>query len=665
MTAGGAQARQVVLVSREVHPFVGGGIGVYVAALAGTLADHMDVTVITPSAHEPRYRRLRESGHPVFGHPRVRVHFVEDAQEDDVGSYHGVVHLWSARVFEALKELYPDGGPDLVEFPDYLGEGCVTVQAKRTAHPALRRTRVCVRMHTTAEICAVLDGHVGRDETTSFTHDRERYALRYADHVLWAGGDILETYRRFYGADALAPAERIRHPLVLDAPAADEPPPAEGPVRFLYFGRMERRKGVQDLLRALTGVFESDWELTLVGGDTSTGPLGTSIAAQLELMAAEDPRIRHLAAVERAEIPALIASHHAVVVPSLWECWPGVALEALACGRPLVATPVGGLVEMVVPGRTGWRTARADADSLAEVLEEVVASRETLRDLAASGELQRHARELTDPAQIVAGYERLLEAPPAAPAPRSQVARPRPLVSVVIPYFRLDEFVEDTVASVFAQTQRGLEVLLVNDGSLREEDVVLAELAARYPLTVLTQANSGLGAARNFGIGQARGRYVLPVDADNVLEPEFVEACLRAIEADASTAFVTTWSRYIDEEGEDVTGPMKGYQPVSNDMRCIREGNVAGDATALMRRRVFDLGFRYSQDLTSYEDWFLYRRLAAAGHFGHAIPERLLRYRVRGGSMLREVGLQHIARLDGEMLAHEREAEVAWTSRSG
>ena len=66
----------------------------------------------------------------------------------------------------------------------------------------------------------------------------------------------------------------------------------------------------------------------------------------------------------------------------------------------------------------------------------------------------------------------------------------------------------------------------------------------------------------------------------------------------------------------------------------------------------------------SFEDWFLYRRLAAAGHYGHAIPERLLRYRVRRESMLREVGMPRLARLEGEMLAHEREQEVAWTSKS-
>ena len=66
-----------------------------------------------------------------------------------------------------------------------------------------------------------------------------------------------------------------------------------------------------------------------------------------------------------------------------------------------------------------------------------------------------------------------------------------PLVSVVIPYYALDEFVEETVQSVIDQTYPRIEVLLVNDGSLREEDAVLDDLAKLYPIKILTQRELG------------------------------------------------------------------------------------------------------------------------------------------------------------------------------
>ena len=95
-------------------------------------------------------------------------------------------------------------------------------------------------------------------------------------------------------------------------------------------------------------------------------------------------------------------------------------------------------------------------------------------------------------------------------------------MSVVIPYFRLDGFVEDTVRSAFEQDYPSIELIVVNDGSWRPQDRVLDQIADRFPVRILTQPNCGLSRARNAGILHSRGRYVLPLDADNILRPGFV-----------------------------------------------------------------------------------------------------------------------------------------------
>jgi glycosyltransferase involved in cell wall biosynthesis len=229
----------------------------------------------------------------------------------------------------------------------------------------------------------------------------------------------------------------------------------------------------------------------------------------------------------------------------------------------------------------------------------------------------------------------------------------------------MEAFVEEALQSIFEQTYTRLEVILVNDGSLREQDRKLAQLANRYPISILTQQNSGLGAARNFGISQSTGRYVMPLDPDNVATPRFVERCVEVLENDSTAAYVNSWLGYIDEDGEAYPPPDEGYQPFSNDAGLLRNLNVAGDATAVIRRRIFDLGFWYSIDGgASYEDWLFYRQLDRNGFRGHAIPERLILYRIRKGSMIREVGIPHHARIVGEMEAHLREEEVVWTSAS-
>ncbi len=659
---------RVVLVSREVYPLGGGGIGQFVTAAARLLSQIAEVTVLTTSIFEETYEQLRAAGDQRLPGPGVRMEFVAEPTVEEASGWYHVMHSYGHRVLERLKELFPTGGPDLIEFPDFLGEAFVTLQAAEALDPFLAGTKVCVRIHTTAEICEVLDGFLKPDFGSRAMHEMERFSLARADHLIWQGGDVLETYRRFYGARSLAPAVCIRYPYhgAVADPAEDRQFRAGRPLRLLYAGRLERRKGVHNLVQAVGGMERGDFHLTLHGADTPTAPLGVSMREQLELTIADDPRITLGPSLDRSALAQAIRSHDAVVVPSLWECWPYAALEPMYLNRPVLATPVGGLTALVASGRSGWLAAGTDAVALEEALEHLLGQIEALEEMVRTGGPCVHARGLSDDQEILDSYRALVDDPPRSDHHRFRPADDHtvPLVSAILPYYRAWEYVAEAVDSLLAQTYPRIEVVLVNDGSLEETDWVVAELAARAPVVVVTQMNQGLGAARNFGIQQSRGRYVFPLDADNIAEPEFVARCVEILELRREVAYVTSWSRYIEADGTPREGQALGYQPLGNQAIVLSEDNVAGDAAALLRRRLFDVGFRYSEELTSYEDWHLYRELGRAGHFGVVIPERLLRYRVRGDSMQAELAQPNRARLQGEIDALMRENELRWTSSS-
>jgi glycosyltransferase involved in cell wall biosynthesis len=643
----------IAIVSREIAPAASGGIAVYASALARVLAGAADVTLLTA---ESQRASLAAAG-PGAG---VRMAYVPDPRDDGRGGFYGDDHRWSAAVLEQLAALYPDGGPDLVEFPDYRGEGAVTVQAVRTLDPRVARTRAVVRLHTSAELTSVLNGAVSEAFGATSVFGLERYALAGADRVLWAGGDILGTYERYYGADGLAPATRVRHPFDgLPAHAAPAPEPA-GRLRLLYVGRLERRKGVAELLRAVTGLGRDDWTLTLVGGDTDTGALGASLREQLRLGIAGDDRIRLVDAAGREALDTLLADHDAVVLPSQWECWPYVGLEALAAGRPLIATPVGGLPEQVgaEPGEAGPGGIVA-GDRTPEALRAVITRVLEDRTLLTRARPWARARELADPAEIAADYLALAAAPRRWASPAAPPARP--LVSVIIPYHGLPEFVGDAVGSALAQEHEPIEVILVDDGSPEPLPPDVRALAETGRIRVLHQANSGLSAARNAGIRLARGEYVLPLDADNAIAPDFTTRCVAVLEAFGDLAYATSWLAAIDEAGAPHPEHL-GERPLGNSLGLVRRQSVGGDAVAVLRRSLFDEGFSYDPFLTSFEDWMLYRDLHAAGRHGHVIPEPLVRYRVRRRSMVREIGTPFLARLQEEMHAHELAGRVRWTS---
>ncbi len=600
----------------------------------------------------------------MFGE-HVEVLFTEEPDPVGFAGYTSYMHAWSARLFERIAEHFGDRGPDLIEFPDYLGEGFVTVQARRMGEPVLRDTKVLVRTHTSAEMTSVLNAALVDDFGTRAVFEIERYCLREADALVHPGGDVLATYERFYGRDALAPAARLHEAFRVDFEPVVERPPGDGPLRMLFLGRLERRKGVQDLVRALErSAAQGDWRLTFLGGDTDTAPLGTSMRAQLEMAAAGDPRIVFADAVPRAEVGHVISAHDLVVVPSKWECWPNVVREAYLYNRPVLGTPVGGLTEMVEHGVSGWLASEASPAALLEMLETLIEDPAPVRAAIEAGAPRAAFDRLVDGHRTREDYLELIASPPR-PERAPRAGRPAHAdVSVVVPYFRMHEHVGETIDSILAQTVPAAEVILVVDGSFSHDDEVVDRLAERHGLRVVAQPNTGLSAARNLGMAVATSRHVLPLDPDNCLEPEFTERCLHALGSDESLAYATTWSRYIDEEGRPVPGDTLGFQPLGSWSRLVDENNVAGDGTAVLRRRLFDLGYRYHVDLTSYEDWFLYRQLHHAGYTGDVIPRRLFRYRIRTESMLRRTGLAHVGRLFSEMNALLIESEVEWQRQS-
>jgi glycosyltransferase involved in cell wall biosynthesis len=608
------------------------------------LAPVADVTVLT--------------GEPVPLGPDVDVVPVPEP-DADAGTWAGAAHAWSAAVFAALAERFRSRGPDLIEFGDRGAEGFVTLQARRTGERVLRDTRVAVRARGTAEMAAILDRALGEDTATLARGEMERYCLRHADAILDPGGDVRRTYEAFYGAGALAPRRELLPAwLATDAPAA--PAPAGGDLRLLYLGRLARRKGVVDLARALDATPEEGWRLSLLGGDSDTAPLGRSMREHLGFSLDCDPRVEFLGEVPRDAVGAVIAAHDAVVVPAPWACWPGAVREAYRHGRPVLATPAGGLTAMVEPGVSGALARDASPRALAAAMRDWIEHPERPRAMAAAGGPRAALARVCDPQATRAAYLTLAGEPRRAGERAAR--RAAPSVSVVVPYFRMDELVADTLDSIAAQTVPVDEVVIVDDGSLRSQDAIVGRLAAERGLRLVTQANQGLGAARNLGVRTSTGAYVLPLDADNMLEPEFVERALHALEHDDGLAYVTAWLLDVLPDGRPAQPEPSGQQPLGNWTRLIECDNWAGDGTALIRRAVFDRGLAYDIELASYEDWFLYRQMARAGLHGDVIPRRLIRYRVRPDSMVRSIGHLHTARLVGEMTARLREQEMTWTA---
>ena len=162
----------------------------------------------------------------------------------------------------------------------------------------------------------------------------------------------------------------------------------------LFVGRIDRQKGVSDLLEAAREVASQrpEWRLVIVGD----GPLRPELETASQI-------VRWLG--RREDVPSILKAADVLVLPSLWEGMPNVILEAMAASLPVVATRVEGSEDLVIPGVTGWLVPPGDPTALATALRDAASDEGRLRAFAVSGRARIEA-EFSQSA-VVAAYDRL------------------------------------------------------------------------------------------------------------------------------------------------------------------------------------------------------------------------------------------------------------------
>ncbi len=108
-----------------------------------------------------------------------------------------------------------------------------------------------------------------------------------------------------------------------------------------------------------------------------------------------------------------------------------------------------------------------------------------------------------------------------------------PRVSVIMPVYNTEPYLEEAVNSILNQTLRDIELVAVNDGSTDGSPAILERFAAQDPrVRVVSQPNAGLSATRNRGFELARGEYVYFMDSDDLLEGDALECCVTKCDAE-------------------------------------------------------------------------------------------------------------------------------------
>ncbi|MCD1627367.1 glycosyltransferase [Seohaeicola saemankumensis] len=202
---------------------------------------------------------------------------------------------------------------------------------------------------------------------------------------------------------------RIVHCGIDPAKFATVAPMPDGPLRLVAIGRMVEQKGQMVLIDALAGLQHSDLLLTLVGD----GPMRPQIEAAIKA-ANLSGKVTITGWVDEARVRAELVNAHALVMPSFAEGLPVVIMEAMAAGRPVIATYIAGTPELVQQGENGWLVPAGSANALAESILQVgalpIATLQKMGLSARARALERHDID-TEAGKLRAEFQRLSRLP--------------------------------------------------------------------------------------------------------------------------------------------------------------------------------------------------------------------------------------------------------------
>ncbi len=213
-------------------------------------------------------------------------------------------------------------------------------------------------------------------------------------------------------------------------------------------------------------------------------------------------------------------------------------------------------------------------------------------------------------------------------------------VSVIIPAYNVERFIAECVNSVRSQTYKDLEIIIIDDGSTDSTFDICQKLADEDERIKLIQNNhGGVSRARNSGLDNATGDYIVSVDSDDIILPDMIETLYnKMVEADAD--IVVCGCRFITEEGEPLYDkcPVREWVISGRDALLSQHGEMGADAMLaapwgkLSKREVYE-GKRYREGIV-YEDRHLMPYLYYGVERMAIIPFCGCLYRQRGGSIM-------------------------------
>jgi glycosyltransferase involved in cell wall biosynthesis len=228
-----------------------------------------------------------------------------------------------------------------------------------------------------------------------------------------------------------------------------------------------------------------------------------------------------------------------------------------------------------------------------------------------------------------------------------------PTLSIIVPAYNVEKYVEDCIRSIMASTYTDFEILLVNDGSTDNTGAICDRLAKEFSqIRVFHAENGGVSKARNLGLDYAQGKYIGFVDSDDMVSPQMFEVLVEAMESkDVQLACCTYWS---SKRNDSLLWKVDVYHiTIADKLETARRlCNMAYSIVVwnkLFNRDIIEKnGIRFREDCRIAEDVFFTMDYFKHVNHGAFVERQLYFYIVTDGSIMnnwstKKIGTQYTA----------------------
>lgn len=233
-------------------------------------------------------------------------------------------------------------------------------------------------------------------------------------------------------------------------------------------------------------------------------------------------------------------------------------------------------------------------------------------------------------------------------------------ISVVLPYYNSEKYIEEAVRSIINQTLGDFEFIIINDGSTDRSSNIVRAFKDHRIIHIENDHNQGLIQALNTGLDLAQGEYVARMDSDDISLPHRFERQVNFLDANPNIGLVGTWMHWFpgnERQGEGRHGERIHY------LDLLLKGWCVNHPTVMMRRSVLErFQLRYDERYPCAEDYELWTRFVRFSQIAN-LQEILVNYRWHGGnaSLQRESLMQSsVVRAKQNMLEFLSDDPYVW-----